>query len=193
MRKRDEHKQRAITEAVLEIVQEQGLNQLSMAKIAKAAGVSPATMYIYYADKTDMLSQIYLGVKRLMDDGLEEKLNKSGSYIGKFQTLLWHFASKFRDYPLETAFMFTVQSSLAVITDDALKESETMAKPISELFEEGVQGGYLRYPNPDLVVAMSFAPLSSLIQARTLKSEVASDEEIQQLIEMATKAILRVD
>ncbi|EUJ29992.1 TetR/AcrR family transcriptional regulator [Listeria grayi] len=65
MRIKDEAKVTAISQAVFQITKQEGLNNASISKIAKLAGVSPATVYIYYQDKSDMLSKIYLTSKRI--------------------------------------------------------------------------------------------------------------------------------
>lgn len=59
MRLRDETKMEAIFQSALEMIVEQGFEGLSMQKLAKAAGVSPATIYIYFKDKEDMLLQLH--------------------------------------------------------------------------------------------------------------------------------------
>jgi AcrR family transcriptional regulator len=59
MRARDENKMEAIFQSALEMIVEEGFEGLSMQKLAKAAGVSPATIYIYFKDKEDMLLQLH--------------------------------------------------------------------------------------------------------------------------------------
>ena len=59
MRKKDDEKRNSIKKAVVEIILEQGMNGASISKIAKSAGVSPATVYIYYENKDEMLRDIY--------------------------------------------------------------------------------------------------------------------------------------
>lgn len=59
MRIRDENKIEAIFEKALEMIVKDGFEGLSMQKLAKAAGVSPATIYIYFTDKEDMLLKLY--------------------------------------------------------------------------------------------------------------------------------------
>ena len=51
MRTRDEKKEHAIRRRALEIIVERGFDGFSMQKLAKAAGVSPATLYIYFKDR----------------------------------------------------------------------------------------------------------------------------------------------
>ncbi|MBO9637532.1 TetR/AcrR family transcriptional regulator [Siphonobacter aquaeclarae] len=58
MRPKDEQKERAIRQKAIEMIAEQGLDGLSMQKLAKSAGVSPATLYIYYKDRDDLIVQV---------------------------------------------------------------------------------------------------------------------------------------
>ncbi len=46
MRKRDDEKEKSIKEAVIKLILEEGFHGTSISKIAKVAGVSPATVYI---------------------------------------------------------------------------------------------------------------------------------------------------
>lgn len=59
MRKRDDEKQQRIKEAVMRLILTEGFAGTSVSKIAREADVSPATVYIYYKSKDDMLRDIY--------------------------------------------------------------------------------------------------------------------------------------
>lgn len=59
MRVRDENKIEALLAEARKMVVEEGFDGLSMQKLAKAAGVSPATIYIYFKDRDDLLIQLY--------------------------------------------------------------------------------------------------------------------------------------
>ena len=59
MRKKDDEKQQSIKNAVVRLILEKGFQGASIAKIAQIAGVSPATVYIYYDNKEAMLNDIY--------------------------------------------------------------------------------------------------------------------------------------
>jgi AcrR family transcriptional regulator len=58
MRTRDEEKEKRVIEAAKELVVADGFNGFSMNKLAKACGISVATLYIYYKDKDDLLRTI---------------------------------------------------------------------------------------------------------------------------------------
>ena len=59
MRTRDENKIEAIYREALRMVVDEGFEGLSMQRLAKAAGISPATIYIYFKDKEDLLLQLH--------------------------------------------------------------------------------------------------------------------------------------
>ena len=51
---KDDNKKNAITKAVISLSNEIGFSNVSMSKIAKRAGVSSSTLYVYYENKDDM-------------------------------------------------------------------------------------------------------------------------------------------
>ena len=55
MRVRDEVKEKAIRKIAMELIVQEGFDGLSMHKLARAAGVSVATIYIYYKDREDLI------------------------------------------------------------------------------------------------------------------------------------------
>ena len=77
MRIKDLHKQEAIIEATVLLVNEIGFVSSSVSKIAKKAGVSPATIYIYYENKDDLLVSTYVEIKKKMSRALLKNLDNS--------------------------------------------------------------------------------------------------------------------
>ena len=59
MRRKDDEKEKSIKEAVIKLILQEGFHGTSISKIAKMAGVSPATVYIYFENKEIMLQDIY--------------------------------------------------------------------------------------------------------------------------------------
>ena len=68
MRTRDENKIEAIYREALKMLVNEGFDGFSIQKLAKEAGVSPATIYIYFKDKEDLLLQLH---KRELDKYFE--------------------------------------------------------------------------------------------------------------------------
>ena len=59
MRNKDPDKQHRIKAAMIRLILREGINGTSVSKIAKEAGVSPATIYVYYESKEDMLAEVF--------------------------------------------------------------------------------------------------------------------------------------
>ena len=63
MRVKDEFKQDALFNATVKLVNEIGFVASSVSKIAKEANISPATIYVYYENKEDLLVSTYVNIK----------------------------------------------------------------------------------------------------------------------------------
>ena len=63
MKPKDDEKQRAIAQATFELVAQTGLSGLTMADIARAAGIATSTLYVYYPSKDELISQLYQDAK----------------------------------------------------------------------------------------------------------------------------------
>jgi TetR/AcrR family transcriptional repressor of multidrug resistance operon len=57
LRTRDVNKEALIREKAIEMIVNHGFDGLSMHKLAKSAGVSVATIYIYFKDREDLIQQ----------------------------------------------------------------------------------------------------------------------------------------
>lgn len=68
MRARDEHKEHTLRKKAVEMMVSGGLEGLSMQRLARAAGCSPATIYIYFKDRDDLIMQVFLDEFRKMTD-----------------------------------------------------------------------------------------------------------------------------
>jgi TetR/AcrR family transcriptional repressor of multidrug resistance operon len=60
MRPRSADKEQAIRTKALQLIREEGLENLSMQKLAKAAEISPRTIYLKYKDKEDLLIRLFI-------------------------------------------------------------------------------------------------------------------------------------
>jgi TetR/AcrR family transcriptional regulator, multidrug resistance operon repressor len=58
MRTRNTEKEALVKEKAIELLVQQGFDGFSMNKLAKASGISVATLYIYYQDKDDLIKKI---------------------------------------------------------------------------------------------------------------------------------------
>lgn len=62
MRTRDANKEELVKEKAIEMLGKQGIEGFGMNRLAKECGVSVATLYIYYADKEDLIKKIAIEI-----------------------------------------------------------------------------------------------------------------------------------
>jgi len=63
LRIKDETKETSIREKAIEMIVKEGFDGLSMQKLAKEANVSPATIYLYFVNREDLLNRLYIEVE----------------------------------------------------------------------------------------------------------------------------------
>lgn len=184
MRKIDETKRAAITKAVFQITYDEGITNLSIAKIARKVGVSKATMYVYYADKTDMLSKIFLEVKGLMDEGLDQLLAKDLPFDQRVKSALIHFADKFVAYPYEANFMRAITDNPSLVKAGVIEQSMLMVQSLMDLFDEGVTNGYWVTDDLEILVALIFSPIQDLTETYFKKGQSVPKQKLTQMIDI---------
>lgn len=95
MKLKDKNKENLILQNTIDIVYEKGIAGLKMSTLAKQVGVSPSTLYVYFATKADLivgiwtslLEKIWKNRVALLDDNLslEEKLKTMLRWMLDFQ------------------------------------------------------------------------------------------------------------
>lgn len=64
MKQKDEKKLEAVIAATCRLAAERGLFGLTLAEIAKAAGIGTSTLYVYFSDKEALFNEVYRRAKR---------------------------------------------------------------------------------------------------------------------------------
>lgn len=194
MRTRDEQKEEAIREEAVKIVVKDGLDGLSMQKLAKAAGVSPATIYIYYKDREDLILQIYLWLTRKMFDHTMEGFDPEMHFADGLRVQWQNRAKYFLAFPME--MLFLEQCRHSPVHDKAL---ELGNNPFREVMRKFVTTAIKRKeldPLPfEVYWSIAYAPLYQLLkyhtQGRTHATDhfSISDQAINQALGLVLKAL----
>ena len=163
MRTRDPRKEQALRKKALAMIVKDGFDGFSMQKLAKAAGVSPATIYIYWEDRDDLLLQLHADAFAKMSETTLKDFHpdlpfREGLRIQWLNRSRWFLA-----HPVEAAFMEQVRFS--PLHDRAQKGIPTSFMDAMKAF---VKGAIARKEIVDVPVAVywsvAFAPLYQLIK-----------------------------
>jgi TetR/AcrR family transcriptional repressor of multidrug resistance operon len=85
MRTKDEEKFDNIARATYALVERSGLSGLTMAEIAKAAGIATGTLYLYYPSKEELINSLYERAKTATSQRLGEGIDPAMPYRSRFR------------------------------------------------------------------------------------------------------------
>jgi len=111
MRPRDENKEQAIRDKAIEMIVQDGFDGLSMSKLAKAAGVSPATIYIYFKDRDDLINRLVDDERRKVVDAMLKDFDPQASFEQGLRLQWRNRAHHLLENPLRMRFIELLKNS----------------------------------------------------------------------------------
>jgi AcrR family transcriptional regulator len=188
MRYKDEAKQKAIIEATVKLVNEIGFVASSVAKIAKEAKVSPATIYIYYENKEDLLVSTYIDIKQKLTEAILKDFDDSKpvrDIMRDFWINAFDFISRNgQNFQYTEQFANSPYSSLV----DKAKIDQYYA-PIVRVMQRGIEQKIIKDVPFEILSIFIYYPIMMLANPRVC-ADLASDEKnIETAFNMAWDAI----
>ena len=188
MRIKDEVKQEALFEATVKLVNEIGFASSSVSKIAKEAGVSPATIYVYYRNKEDLLVSTYVEIKRDLSRAILEGFDRDRPIRDIFRQLWFNMFAHIAKHP--DYFQFTEQfanSPYCSLVDRAALDK--YYKPIEEIFIKGITQKIIKDVNRDILITFVFHPVVTLSNPRMCQDFELTESNIETAFNLAWDAI----
>jgi AcrR family transcriptional regulator len=186
MRKKDDEKQKNIKKAVIKLILEEGFHGTSMSKIAKEAGVSPATVYIYYQNKDMMLQNIYREYSEEIFYYILDKIriNMDGHQL--IDILIRSYYAYIQEH--DDIYNFVEQfSSCPALSNqcEVMKGIHCIYGLFNELKNKGVIKAY----SNDNLLAVMFSPVKA-ISNNHCNSEEEKEDMLQEMITIIQDAVL---
>jgi len=194
MRTRDEQKEALVKEKAIELLVEHGFDGFSMQKLAKEAKVSPATLYIYYTDKDDLIEKLGkdLGLKffEAMTDGFTGKMS-----LREGLKKQWENRSKYLiNHPMEANAYEVIRHSPA--GNSVLQATTNLISPImAEFAHNAIANGELKPMPLEVYWSITYGPLYTLLkfhlEKRSFKSQPfeLTDKIMYDTLELVLKAL----
>lgn len=163
MRVKDPHKEQAIRQKALDMIVVHGFEGLSLHKLARAANVSAATIYIYFQDREDLIVKIFEEVSTRMfeatlagfdphldfEAGLRLQWINRAHYFLRHPTEM-HFMEQIRFSPLHERVCTTTghlfRQQMKTFVQNAINRKQLVAVPV------------------EVYWAIAFAPLYQLVK-----------------------------
>jgi len=188
MRIKDDEKEAALFEATVKLVNEIGFAASSVSKIAKEAGVSPATIYIYYKNKEDLLVSTYVAIKLDMSRAMLEDFDPVLPIRDIFKNV-WFNMFEYISTHLEY-YQFAEQFSNSPYTSLVDKqEIEKYFEPLIEVLLKGIEQKIIKDVSLDILTAFMFYPITVLANPRVCQDVELNEENIETAFTMAWDAV----
>jgi len=188
MRYKDEAKQDAIIRATVKLVNQIGFVSSSVSKIAKEAEVSPATIYIYYQNKEDLLVSTYIDIKRKMSEVMLQDFDDKKP-IKEIMRDFWFKTFDFISHN-QGDFQYTEQfanSPYSSLIDKA--EVEKHFEPLFEVLKRGIQQKIIKDVVFPVLQIFIFYPIVILTNPRICADFDCDEKSIKTAFNMAWDAI----
>lgn len=187
MRKKDDEKEKSIKEAVIKLILQEGFHGTSISKIAKAAGVSPATVYIYFENKEIMLQDIYREYSEDIFDYLLNRVNQEMRGQQLIEILVKSYYNYIREH--NEIFSFVEQFSTCPSLAGSCRAETKGIHNINTLLAEMKNNQVIRDYSNDTLLAIIFYPVKA-IAVSSRKSEAERADLLREMINIIQDALL---
>ncbi len=188
VRYKDEHKKESIIKATIKLVNDIGFVSSSVSKIAKEASVSPATIYIYYKNKDDLLVSTYIEIKKKIGMALlkdfDDTLPLRDILLRSWKNGFFYIAEN------PGLFQFTEQFSYSPYGEMVdKKDVEKYFEPIVKVLQTGVEQKIIKNVNFDILTTFIFFPVMILSNTRLCSNFEINEDNIETAFSLAWDAI----
>ncbi|MBO9728706.1 MAG: TetR/AcrR family transcriptional regulator [Chitinophaga sp.] len=166
MRTRNTAKEEAIRSISLKIIAEEGLENLSMQRLAKAANISPRTIYLKYENKEDLLIKLYLEeVLGAYEAAVLEDFTATMDFTAGMQQIwrnIFHYFKNNR--PAFVLMQYGKSSPLLnkAYQNNNIRQGEYFA-PVQRFLQHHQRAGLIKKFPHDVYRALLFSPVLDLL------------------------------
>ncbi|MFD1552274.1 TetR/AcrR family transcriptional regulator [Putridiphycobacter roseus] len=181
-------KKAALLKATLSLVNTEGIQGASMAKVAKIAKVSPATIYLYFENKQDLVDELYLKVKENFSIHAFEDFNEAASIKDSFYKI-WHNTVAYKlNHPEEASFLAQCDNT-PMLSDNARQNGLKQLDTLLTLWEKGQSENILKNVSPYLMYAFTFYAMAFIMNKDNQKKCMLDKKNLEAAFEMAWDSI----
>ena len=194
MRPKNLEKEAAIRTIALKIISEQGLENLSMQKLAKEANISPRTIYLKYENKEDLLVKLFIeevmgAYEQAALKGFDEDMDFAAGVRLLWQNVFRYFKTN------RQAFVLMQYGKSSPLLNKAFQEKNIRQghyfAPFHRFLERHVRAGVIgRFPF-EAQRALLSAPLFDLIHEYFEHAERSRQIITEKVVGEACEAVIK--
>ena len=198
MRPKSTAKEEAIRSIALQMILEEGLENLSMQRLAKAANVSPRTIYIKYENKEDLLIKLYVDetlgkYEAAVLEGFSEGMAFAEG-VHKLWSNGFHFLTRHREY-----FAIMQYGKSSPLLNKAYQERGIIQgsyfQPIHRFLDRHAKAGTIHKFPDEVRRALLFSPVMELVSEyfdyQDRPKQLITEKLLKQACDVVIKGMLK--
>jgi len=162
MRTKSIEKKEALLQATLNLVNNNGFHAAPMSKIAKLAGVSPATIYLYFESKQDLINQLYINSKVAFTQEIFKNYNVAMPVKKGFELIWYNIANYKLRQTCSSSFLAQCETT-PMIDSKVREEALQHFKPLLALWQRGQEEEIIKPVSSYILYANAIYPLTFLL------------------------------
>ncbi len=188
MRSQLKEKEIRVLDATLELVNNSGFHAASMSKIAKLANVAPATIYLYFKNKQDLINKLYLYIKAEFCEYAFRNYNEKATVKDGFK-LIWYNIAQYQIRNVKEAMFLSMTDITPMVDENSKEKGLEHLKPLLDLWERGKQEGIIKNYSVFLLYAYTVNPLSFLVSMHQGSCFVLEEDILDRAFQLAWNSI----
>ena len=156
-------KRKAILEASLSLITCNGFHGTSMKMIAESAQIAAGTIYVYFANKEEMIKALYqeigLEINQIIDSCNKPELPFAVNFISIWTAILDFYKKDPRKPEFITQFTYS-----PYIIDEDNRDSNLLLDPVKTIFEEAKKQELVKNLPIASLIALSHSPITALVR-----------------------------
>ncbi|MEP7196061.1 MAG: TetR/AcrR family transcriptional regulator [Saprospiraceae bacterium] len=163
MRTRDTDKEDIVRQKAIEMLVEHGIEGFGMNRLSKECGISVATLYIYYANKEDLINKIGIDIGKKFFGEMMKDFSSEMNFVDGLR-LQWHNRAHFMMNNLQEVTCWEVlqnSSYSEAIINASIKD---FRKSMMLFFQKALANKEITPVSKDVFWSIAYGPLYSLLR-----------------------------
>ena len=187
MRTRDQKKYNAIIKSSLNLTNKLGFAGISISKIAKKANVSPATIYIYFKNKEELLTVIYCTIRKKAEKAVLTNIDANMPIKEQFNAIWINSFSFYMNHP--EYIQYREQFEQTKMMKEVKTDEFELNKYMIEMFTEGIKERIIQNLPIPILISFAFIPIITLLRFHFSDIQTMGEKEIIKACKIAWKSI----
>lgn len=181
-------KRKAILNAALSLITSYGFHGTSMKMIAESAQIAAGTIYVYFANKEEMIKALYEEIGQEINEIITSHHNPELPFSENFSALWTEILKCYIADPRKPEFISQYTYSPYINENDEGSKNLLLA-PIYAIFEDAKKSKLVKNMPVPALIALSHSPITSLVRMTGYKQLHLKEEDIKQYAQACWDAI----